>query len=674
MKGFYGIVALLVLLQQGAAFAGRPRDLLDTEPVTCPGAVDASCQAFSTLEILTTSGTCKGRAAASCETISTAKSDFKEAFEEWWGEEGMCDSGKAEVAVTAIARAAAAVWANAAVSVTCDGRGFGCGWAASNGNTYALAYAEAIAQAAAETASEESEAFCFADVRAVNAVLAEAAAAAQADACTTGGTQEDFEESFVEAVKEGLASAFASATASACDDEGEALAFSECNGEGRSESSEKITALGNVCGGTTQLQACTGTVANKCCSSGRNLCTCRRCNGPWTRRSKRGDAKLVYGNRAGDSCFCKDDADEEPVEEEPKEQPKEEPKEEPKEPETPVEPEQTPEETEDPKEPATPVDVEETDVTEEPKEKTPEEPKEEEKDDSRKESRGAEAKTVCPGAVDTSCSAYSTLEIEALSGTCKGRSSASCEAVTEANNAFVEAFEEWYSAEEGVCDSGAVVATAKAVASAIAEVWVEAAAKVTCDGQGFACGWAAANGEAWAQAFAESVAQAAAEASSGDAEGFCFADIRAISTIVADAAASAQADTCTEGGTAEDYQDSFATAIQTGIAEAFAKASATACNADGELIADSLCLGNAESTTEGEVYAHGDACAGIAQIRQCKGPGADMCCASDFTRTLCSCNRKGCANGPWIKKSELDTEKNTFRSFADRKGNTCFCL
>ncbi|GMH36247.1 hypothetical protein BSKO_04115 [Bryopsis sp. KO-2023] len=285
---------------------------------------------------------------------------------------------------------------------------------------------------------------------------------------------------------------------------------------------------------------------------------------------------------------------------------------------------------------------------------------------------------TCSNSPDTSCNAFALLEILVSGvGKCTGSSSADCTAVSISQNAFQESYDEWFS-DDGLCDNGKAEASAIAIASAIAKVWSNAAVKVTCEGQGFACGWSIANGQAWATAFAEAISQAAAEAGGGsNAEAFCFADIRAISVVLADAASSAQADACTNGGTVESFEASYAAAIQVGIATAFARATASACNENGEALSSSECVGEASSTTKSEVFTVGDACAGLTDLKACSSPGKEMCCDRGFKRRLCGCNRsKGakCANGPWIRKSDFNSQKNTKRTFSDQTGEVCFCL
>lgn len=204
--------------------------------------------------------------------------------------------------------------------------------------------------------------------------------------------------------------------------------------------------------------------------------------------------------------------------------------------------------------------------------------------------------------------------------------------------------------------------------------WADASVQVVCDGVGFACGWTATGGEAWAIGFAEAMAQAAAEAGAGtNAQGFCYADIRAISVVIAEAAAAAQAEACSNGDPVDVYESNFAAAIEVGVANAFAQATAEACDGGDAVKAESKCVGDAASLTEGDSFATDDACAGVRQVLPCSGPGKDMCCDPKFKRNLCLCQRKGCKNGPWTKKSSSETA-NAKRAFADRSNKVCFCL
>ncbi|GAB5483554.1 MAG: hypothetical protein Pars92KO_33110 [Parasphingorhabdus sp.] len=155
-------------------------------------------------------------------------------------------------------------------------------------------------------------------------------------------------------------------------------------------------------------------------------------------------------------------------------------------------------------------------------------------------------------------------------------------AVSTSQSKFKEAYDEWWGEGGDACDGGKAEAAATAVATAIAEVWANAASKVECDGRGFACGWSISGGNTFALGFAEALAQAAAEAADGDlATAFCYADVRAVSTVLAEAAATAQSDACvTDSGKKEDFQSSYVQAVKTAIANAFASATARACNSE----------------------------------------------------------------------------------------------
>lgn len=642
--------------------------------VRCPGAADPSCSAFASLEILVTGGECSGTASADCSAVSSSQSTFKQAFTEWWGEgSDACDGGKTEAAATAVATAIAEVWANAASKVSCNGRGFACGWSVANGNTFAKGFAEAMAQAAADALdTEQAAAFCFADIRAVSTVLAEAAAKAQSDVCVTDtGNQSDYQDSYVQAVKVAIAEAFAKATATACNRGTEVIAASECTGEGVSSTEEDVFAVGDACGGVSEIKACKGSGHEMCCSQGfrSRFCRCEGCDGPWTRVSKRGDLKKVFKDRSNNLCFCLDTADEGDDKEDSGDS-------------TPAE---TSLDSGDTGSTNTPVEEESpsTDVnttTESDAAEAVEESVEETEEVAvngaqEAPAQGGEKAPRCVGAVDTSCNAFATLEILTTGGKCSGTAGASCEAVTESQNSFKKAFEEWWSEDGDACKPGKAEAAATAVATAIAEVWSEAAVKVTCEGHGFACGWSASGGESWANAFAEALAQAAAEAYDphGQAEAFCFADIRAVTGVIATAAAASQSDACTVGGTKESFQESFALAVQVGIARAFAQATASACSIGGEVSADSECNGDATSKTESEVVQIGDACAGGKQLKQCDA-GMNKCCSPSHKRMLCTCRTEAC-RGFWIRETDADASKNIKRSFSNRKtGDVCFCL
>ncbi|GMH33561.1 hypothetical protein BSKO_01395 [Bryopsis sp. KO-2023] len=105
----------------------------------------------------------------------------------------------------------------------------------------------------------------------------------------------------------------------------------------------------------------------------------------------------------------------------------------------------------------------------------------------------------------------------------------------------------------------------------------------------------------------------------------------------------------------------------------FASTTASAYTKEGTVAAESFCVGDSSSVTEGATTVVGNACGGVKQLEACRGVGAS-CCARSFKRRLCNYSKDGCKNGPWIRNNDYSYEKNTKRSFQDGKKNQCFCL
>jgi len=271
-------------------------------------------------------------------------------------------------------------------------------------------------------------------------------------------------------------------------------------------------------------------------------------------------------------------------------------------------------------------------------------------------------------------------------GKCSGTSRADCKTWAQSETVFQEAYSDWWSEGDKICDGNTVATAAKAVATAVAKVWTSAAVDVECsEGRGFACGWSFSNGETFGASVAEAVAQAAADASlalesAGDdgaaaADAFCFADVRAIGGALARAASSASADACAFSGDAvSKYSDSFASAIETVIADAFASATASTCaTEDGkggsDVTASSLCKGEGSVDRLTEVDGTGNFCFGTKAVPLCSGTGAKLCCTENPRRS-CRISRKECktCNSPWMR-----TKKGGAVLFEDKKGNTCLC-
>lgn len=295
---------------------------------------------------------------------------------------------------------------------------------------------------------------------------------------------------------------------------------------------------------------------------------------------------------------------------------------------------------------------------------------------------------TCSGAPTTQCSAVSTLQIEVTRGRCTGTSSASCKTWEQSQRTFQDAFEEWWSEGDKVCDGNTVQATAQAIATAIAKVWTSAAVAVDCDEkfQGFSCGWSFANGEAFGSALAEAAAVAAADASStleaaGDpgaqvADAFCYSDIRAIGAGFATAAANAHTDACqrTGDGPVEKYESSFVSSIQTVVANALARASARVCQTpDGaDVSAESKCFGDGSVKEDGTFEGDGDFCFGLEAVPACEGKGEAACCTEKRANSrsrLCMINGCRKCKGPWKKVSDVEFGL----QWQNTAGKKCFC-
>ncbi|GMH35352.1 hypothetical protein BSKO_03220 [Bryopsis sp. KO-2023] len=240
--------------------------------------------------------------------------------------------------------------------------------------------------------------------------------------------------------------------------------------------------------------------------------------------------------------------------------------------------------------------------------------------------QGTASREGCPGAAGTSCNAFSTLKIEVTAGECTGQSGANCQALAESKTVIRNALNDWLGGDDR-CGMRAREGAATIVAQAVAEVWTSAFSQVRCAGQGFACGWSAANGRAWAEGLSESIAEAAAEAEAGTQ--FCYADVRALAGVFSESLSQSQAEVCTSNGDAEAFLSLYQKTVETQIAESFAAANAEACASGGASAASqSLC-------TDGE-FELGDICGGIVQ-NECEGDGKKRCCNPNFKRRVCRC-------------------------------------
>ncbi|GMH38827.1 hypothetical protein BSKO_06725 [Bryopsis sp. KO-2023] len=84
------------------------------------------------------------------------------------------------------------------------------------------------------------------------------------------------------------------------------VAESLCTGDATSGTEEKIIESGDVCGGATQLIACSGPGKAMCCASDfkKSFCKCENCVGPWIKKDPTEDGKKVFENKSNQKCFC----------------------------------------------------------------------------------------------------------------------------------------------------------------------------------------------------------------------------------------------------------------------------------------------------------------------------------------------------------------------------------
>eukprot|EP00210_Caulerpa_lentillifera_P005099 g4871.t1 len=239
------------------------------------GTSQVQCSAFAALRVeLVGPGRCTGIASANCRAVASSQTVMREAFANWFADEGICDGEKRRVAAQGIARAVAAVYTSAIARVSCTGAGgFACGWAIGRGDAFAISFARAIAQASADTGVDTTQAFCISTVRGLGGVIAEAASRSQARACVNGiGSRTSFEQDFTEQISEVIVNAFASATAIGCSDgESAAGATATCEADVDIDSTP----------GSTDVVRCTGAVFSTCCprSYSSRVCACSGCGG-----------------------------------------------------------------------------------------------------------------------------------------------------------------------------------------------------------------------------------------------------------------------------------------------------------------------------------------------------------------------------------------------------------
>jgi len=273
-----------------------------------------SCAAYANLSVrLTDVGRCTGVASAECSSIAEAENVFRDAYENWWAEEGICDQEKVVAAAETVATAMARVYSESIAKVSCTGSGgFACGWAIGSGEAYGVSFVTSLAQASADAGGDNAEAFCTTDVVAKGGAIAEAASESQASACVDGvGSDVDFESAFISTVTDIVAEAFASAIADVCSDgvtNSAARARCEARSEvdADSEQTSRTVGGGRVSGSTDTIPDCGTAIKDRCCASEyrSRRCVCRGCNGPLTRIATFEDGGLRTW-RDMDNVLCK---------------------------------------------------------------------------------------------------------------------------------------------------------------------------------------------------------------------------------------------------------------------------------------------------------------------------------------------------------------------------------
>jgi len=300
------VAAILCLLAFAAPVFGRELEQFST----------TSCSVFGSLSIVAKIGTCKGWAGASCTAHAKAQESIDSAFDAALSED-LCVPAVAEATAAAAAKAIVSVYVSSLSKVTCDGKGFGCGFAIADGSGFATGYAEAFAFAVAQAWEGNNDALCIADVKAIAVVLAEAAAEAQTLACVFGtGSATSFEEEFIKRVSTAFAKVIAFASAKICKKTTECGAdvfasslstTEETKIPGDDEGQDSTSGTGAIFGGSgsssagKQLPPCEGRQAT--------CCFFKKCDPFWLLDTPINSAKklVLYKKERGVNtakCFC----------------------------------------------------------------------------------------------------------------------------------------------------------------------------------------------------------------------------------------------------------------------------------------------------------------------------------------------------------------------------------
>lgn len=125
------------------------------------------------------------------------------------------------------------------------------------------------------------------------------------------------------------------------------------------------------------------------------------------------------------------------------------------------------------------------------------------------------------------------------------------------------------------------MAQGEAHARAVAEVIVNAGVQVSCQGAGYACGFAFGKGSSLAKNIARVMAQAFVDADPRgvDQGTFCHADVEALGEVFAEVAETARAEACARGyQSKEQWVSRYKKIVECAIAQAYVRAAAGFCS------------------------------------------------------------------------------------------------
>ncbi|GMH36268.1 hypothetical protein BSKO_04136 [Bryopsis sp. KO-2023] len=172
------------------------------------------------------------------------------------------------------------------------------------------------------------------------------------------------------------------------------------------------------------------------------------------------------------------------------------------------------------------------------------------------------------------CRALSSFSLVVTQGNCSGFAQLNCQAVIDGLEKTQKSFEEWW--KDDLCHEGELKRVAEMSSKLVVSSWVEAAAGITCDGQGYGCGYSISNSD-WIGAAGAALARAAEQAG-GKEIGFCADDLRLLGQDDAVMIEEARAEACTSGGGKTAFESKFSRMLQRSIHVSFQQATANLCD------------------------------------------------------------------------------------------------